>query len=178
MVTSLWLSPTTDHSWRYTAHIQQSKIVKYRPGMDNPADYCSRYPVSTGEPSRAEKVADEYINFIMENASPIAMNVEDIKRETLQDAELQKVAEAIHTGRWHKLLSNATRPNSPFKIYHQIRNELCTTPNRDIVLRGSRIVMPQSLRTEAIDLAHEGHQGLVKLKKLLRTKFGFRRSMQ
>ena len=114
-----------------------------------------------------------HINFTVENASPIAMNLEDIKRETLRDAELQKVAEAIHTGRWHKLHSNATRPDSPFRINHQIRNELGTTSNRDIVLRGSRIVMHQSLRTEAIDLAHEGHQGLVKSKKLLRTKVWF-----
>ena len=42
-----------------------------------------------------------------------------------------------------------------------------------IVLKGSRIVIPEQLREKAVSLAHEGHQGLVKTKQLLREKVWF-----
>ena len=40
-------------------------------------------------------------------------------------------------------------------------------------MRDNRIVMPTSLRERAVALAHEGHQELVKTKKLLREKVWF-----
>ena len=43
------------------------------------------------------------------------------------------------------------------------------------ILKGTRIVMPTSLQQRVIDLAHEGHQGIVKTKKLLREKVWFHR---
>ena len=39
-----------------------------------------------------------------------------------------------------------------------------------LVLRGTKIVMPDKLRTETLKLAHKGHQGIVKTKQALRTK--------
>ena len=39
-----------------------------------------------------------------------------------------------------------------------------------LVLRGTRIVVPKALRGEVLRLAHEGHQGIVKMKARLRTK--------
>ena len=39
-----------------------------------------------------------------------------------------------------------------------------------LVLRGTRIVMPYSLRRRVVNLAHEGHQAVVKTKERLRTK--------
>ena len=38
-----------------------------------------------------------------------------------------------------------------------------------LVMRGTRIVIPQSLRSEVLRLAHEGHQGIMKMKTQLRT---------
>ncbi|KAI0209880.1 hypothetical protein LSAT2_005389 [Lamellibrachia satsuma] len=113
-------------------------------------------------------MAEVYINFIVESSSPIAIIVDKIKRETLQDTVLQQVAEAIHTGKWHKLLINATPTYTPFRVYDKLENE-----NRDIVLRGNRIVMPQTLRAKVIDLAHKGYQRLLKSKNQLRTKTWF-----
>ena len=55
----------------------------------------------------------------------------------------------------------------------KIKNELTVTATDDIVLRGSRIVVPHSLQVRAISLAHEGHQGVVKTKKLIREKIWF-----
>ena len=61
------------------------------------------------------------------------------------------------------------------KAFHKIRHELTVTTKNDTILRGSRIVMPASLRHRALQLAHEGHQGLIKTKQLLREKIWFPR---
>ena len=39
-----------------------------------------------------------------------------------------------------------------------------------IVLRGTRIVVPKKLQGRVIELGHEGHQGMAKIKQRLRTK--------
>jgi len=42
-----------------------------------------------------------------------------------------------------------------------------------IILHGSCIIEPENLQERAILIAHEGHQGLVKMKQLLREKVWF-----
>lgn len=44
--------------------------------------------------------------------------------------------------------------------------------NDNLILRGSRIVVPSSLE-QRVQLAHEGHQGVAKIKSLLREKVWF-----
>ena len=39
-----------------------------------------------------------------------------------------------------------------------------------LILRGIRTVVPQVLRKRVLDLAHEGHQGIVKTKQMIRSK--------
>ena len=57
------------------------------------------------------------------------------------------------------------------KHYAQIIDELSIA--RDIVLRGSRIVIPTSLIKKVICIGHEGHQGIVKMKQFLRSTVWF-----
>ena len=64
-------------------------------------------------------------------------------------------------------------PNT-LKIFANIRSEL-TPVDGDLVLRGSRIVVPDALQKQVVELAHEGHQGLVKTRSLLRSKVWFPR---
>ena len=40
----------------------------------------------------------------------------------------------------------------------------------ELVLRGTRIVLPKQLRCQALRLAHEGHPGIVAMKQRLCTK--------
>ena len=61
---------------------------------------------------------------------------------------------------------------STLKIFTNVRNEL-TAVDGNIVLRGNRIVIPDALQERLIELAHEGHQGLVKNRSLLRSKVWF-----
>jgi transposase InsO family protein len=53
-----------------------------------------------------------------------------------------------------------------------IKDEITVT-SKGLILRGTRIVLPQSLQQRAIDLAHESHLGLSKTKALLREKIWF-----
>jgi len=52
--------------------------------------------------------------------------------------------------------------------YLSVKNELCLLGK--IVMRRTRIVIPQSLQIEELLLAHEGYQGIVKTKTRLRIK--------
>ena len=52
--------------------------------------------------------------------------------------------------------------------YVCVKDELCVL--RKLVLRGTRIVVPKGLRGEVLRFAHEGHQGIVKIKARLRKK--------
>ena len=49
-----------------------------------------------------------------------------------------------------------------------MKKELCVIGK--VVLRGTRIVIPQSLRQQVLAIAHEGHVGIVATKLRLRTK--------
>ena len=54
----------------------------------------------------------------------------------------------------------------------KVKDELTVNSAANLILRGSRIVIPTALQQRATSLAHEGHQGIVKTKK----KFGFQGS--
>ena len=61
--------------------------VVYRKGAENPVDYMSWHPIQaqTGKHTRATKVAEEYVNFLAQHATPKAMTLAEIKEETLTD---------------------------------------------------------------------------------------------
>ncbi|KAK0144487.1 hypothetical protein N1851_017148 [Merluccius polli] len=59
------------------------------------------------------------------------------------------------------------------KKFRQISGELTVSLSDDIILRGTRIVIPASLEQRVLQLAHEGHQGIIKTKTLLRSKVWF-----
>ena len=58
------------------------------------------------------------------------------------------------------------------KLYKHIKNELSVYQD-NIVMRGSAIVVPASLQLRCAIIAHEGHQGVIKTKQLLRERVWF-----
>ena len=149
---------------RWVLRLQQYDMqVSCRPGHDNPADFTSRHPAETTRVSRGEKVAEEYINFVAAEAVPIALDLQVIKQHTMDDAQLQAVIQALQSNRWPKNLT----------AFLKIKHELAVTADQSIVMRGTRIVLPQALQDQAVQIAHEGHLGIVKTKQLLRSKVWF-----
>ena len=54
-----------------------------------------------------------------------------------------------------------------------MKDELAVSASGNLILCGTRIVIPKCLQEHVVNLAHEGHQGLVKTKSLLREKVWF-----
>ncbi|XP_020555459.2 uncharacterized protein K02A2.6-like [Oryzias latipes] len=147
--------------------------VEYRKGVENPADYMSRHPMLSPscESTRATKVAEEYVNFAATHSTPKAMTLTEIKAETLKDPVLQEVSTFIRDNNWHQ--SHKSLHADMLDRFKRVSEELTTSPSSDIILRGTRLVIPAALEDRVIQLAHEGHQGVVKTKALLRSKVWF-----
>ena len=145
--------------------------VTYRPGHDNPADYLSRHPVKVSASSREEKAAEEYLNYLVHNSTPKSMTVDQVVNETAKDATLQAVIRAVITNNWQAKDDKVDM--TAFHILFTCRAEL-SVHESGILLKGTRIVLPESLHAEAVKLAHTGHQGIVKTTALLREKIWFK----
>ena len=129
---------------------------RYVTSRENIADVLSRL---TKIPASKGYVQDEeYVREVTLKAVPVALRIEEIEEVSFQDEELKVVREALETGHWSK---------AP-KAYELVSHELACIGQ--IVLRGTRIVVPRKLRRRVLDLAHEGHHGIVKTKERLRSK--------
>ena len=133
--------------------------VKYLPGPKNIADPLSRLlrPQSALSECHGE---DDYVKFVAKKATPAAaMTTREIERESEYDVELQAVRECILSGNWSSL---------QYKEYLLVQSELCAIGQ--LILRGTRILIPTNLRKRVLQLAHEGHPGIVSMKQRLRSK--------
>ena len=84
------------------------------------------------------------------------MRIEEIEEASVQD--LKVVHACLQSGDWSKVP----------KDFAVILNEL--TYLGQVVLRGTRIVIPEKLRKRVLDLSHERNQGTVKTKERIRSK--------
>ena len=92
---------------------------------------------------------------------PKASSIKDIQAATKKDAVLQKVITGVLTDKWE--LDDQT------KKFYNIRESLST--KNGILLKGTRIVIPQQLQNNTLQLAHHTqHQGVEKTRALLREK--------
>ena len=145
---------------RWALRLQPYRFkIQYTPGADNPADVLSRLPLPH-QPHVEQSIAEEYVSYIVSNAVPKAMTLDQIIRASLADTALQQVINCIASGDW-----STTADLQP---YSQVSDELSV--QNGLLLRGTRIVMPGELRKTTLELAHQGHQGIVKTKQLLRQK--------
>eukprot|EP00794_Sanderia_malayensis_P021167 gene21167-biopygen14711 len=87
------------------------------------------------------------------------MTLEEVSSETQKDTTLRAVRAAFRTGHWD---------TDRVREYKNIKNEITMDSDNNILLRGSRIILPTSLRARAVKLAHEGHPGQSKTTALLR----------
>lgn len=84
--------------------------------------------------------------------------LEEIRKVTQSDAELQKVITFIRKG-WPRNMAEG----SPLRGYYAARNHLSELDS--LVLYHDRIVVPAVLRAGVLDQLHEGHQGLTKCRE-------------
>ena len=140
----------------------------HRPGKTNVADYYSRSPSknNTGISTFLEELRTEnYINAIVAEALPAAITLEQVERATAFDKELQELKDWIRA---------SPRPKLPLNLhqYKHVQDDLSCT-NNDVILRGSTVLIPSSMRSQVLDLAHGGHQGIARTKSLIRSRVWF-----
>lgn len=122
-------------------------------------------------------MAEEYVNFIIDHTLPKAMTLKMVQEETKKDPTLQEVIRLLDTGLWPNKPCES-QDNNPvnyndLRALFRLRDELTVNSEANVLLRGTKLVLPTSLRQKAVDLAHTGHSGIVKTKQLIREKVCF-----
>ena len=102
---------------------------------------------------------EEYVRFVAVNATPTALTTKEIEQASVTNEELSNLRKSIRFNRWHELKN---------KQYILVKEELCLIGK--LVLRGTRILIPQDLRDKVLQIAHEGHPGIVSMKRRLHSK--------
>ena len=144
--------------------------LKHEAGKDNPTNYMSRHtsgtPTTTEQKEHKEaELVDTHVNVIIRDNLPAAVTLEQMRAATAKDPQLQVLTTAVQRGYMHITEKVMLKP------YRDIFSELSVA--QGLILRGSKLVVPQELRAQVINLAHEGHQGIVRTKQFLRATTWF-----
>ena len=131
--------------------------VVYRPGKANIADSLSRLNQCIPKDTSGEEF--DFVMAVAEESLPVALTAKQVKSVSDSDPEIASLRQHILSGDWSQCRMTA---------YVCVKDELCVLGK--LVLRGTRIVILKALRGEVLRLAHEGHQGIIKMKARLRTK--------
>ena len=138
--------------------------VKYIPGKDLVLpDTLSRAPLkqNVSEIQNDETMAQ--VNSIIANLPISKCKLNKIEEETATDETLQKLSTIISNG-WPKKRSDVSDDLKPYYIH---RFDL--TVVNGLVMKGTRIVIPSSMRKEMKQILHIGHLGIERTKSNART---------
>ena len=106
--------------------------------------------------TETEQDVDLHVNMVLSNLPVSDVQWTNICVETKKDPILKRVMKYLHEG-W---------PKGACKQYFPYRDELAIL--NGVILKGSRIVVPTSLRKDMLSRLHEGHAGMEKAKRMAR----------
>lgn len=132
----------------------------YRPGSQNyTADCLSRLPL----PLPADPSTDVEPDIVAHISSTLsALPVTDFEAACSSCPEMTALRDQIHRG-WPPSIRTV---NQAMTSYYKVKEELSVKDN--FIFRGSRLLVPSTVRQTLISLAHESHQGVVRTKQRLR----------
>ena len=146
--------------WAVTLSSYQYKI-QYRPTEKHAnADVCSRFPLKTQEAEPDREVSEVLFNNFLDK--PV-INFNSIRKFTGKDVILCKVRKLVREG-WPSRLAE---DQVYLKPYFDRRTELSL--EKDCVLWGTRVVVPEDLQKDVLKLLHICHQGVVAVKSIARS---------
>lgn len=153
--------------------------IEYIKSAENSADYLSRAslpaaPAPAGPGTGAEEAARglgegdvcdraAYVCFVVEGALPLT--VCELRNAISNDRLLSSVVNYILKG-WPRTVSDGN-----LKPYHSCRLELSV--ENGCIMRGHKVVIPESLRERVLSELHSSHMGIVKTKAEARARFWF-----
>ncbi|XP_064475320.1 uncharacterized protein K02A2.6-like [Ornithodoros turicata] len=140
-------------------HSQEPKRQAHIPGKENPADYLSRHPVPNRDdgPARETVVVEEYVSFVLRAATPKALTVQDVEKAYKEDAQISLLVKALREGHTLRRSHERLWKDERLKPFLQIRDELTVT-EANVVLRGTRLVIPENVQDQAIPLSAKRHR--------------------
>lgn len=130
--------------------------VEFVRGRDNIADPSSRLYVGTDEPFDEQKSPWE-IACIDSNKDGF-LTESEIREATQNDPTLQRVCVSLESGEWTADLSK----------FQAVADELSLKDG--LLVRNGCAVIPEKLRDRTLELAHDGHPMVAKLKSILRER--------
>ena len=139
----------------------------YEPGANNPSDYLSRHPLKQQEKQNQVAIMplELVTNAVIRSDQLPAITTDEIVQAMSHDVTMQKLMKAISNG-------YIAKDQKDLANYKQVFNEL-SVDDSGTILRGDRIIIPAQLQQKVVQMAHEGHQGIVKTKQLLRSTMWF-----
>ena len=147
--------------------------LHYQKGRQNQSDFLSRYAKQLNllSPSQQYEAEEQNNLLYMLHSTPVIdrIGLSTIALATNEDDTLQTIRQYVRSGQYW-IPKSATKEVQKFR---GIMNEITVTGN-GILLKGSRMILPKSLQSEAIELAHRGaHPGRSGLARRLRYHFFF-----
>ena len=112
---------------------------------------CTKQELSTS------KEIIQYVNYILQNDIPHSISIEEMKQAVKEVSAMQKLLQCIKRGQ----MGSA----EDIKGYKNVFQELTLVD--ELIMRGERMVVPKKLQKRMIQMAHEGHQGVVRTKQML-----------
>ena len=125
-------------------------------------DTLSRAPLPEATPEISANKLNAFLRSVITNAPMSDKRKAQFQEETFKDATLQSVKQYITSG-WPE----KSNLRDETKQFYSIRDELSI--NSDLILKGDRIVVPQSMRKEMLTILHIGHPGITKVKTRARS---------
>ena len=127
------------------------------------ADTLSRAPGR--EPSNADMVfqteTSAFVNLVHKSLPASDQRLESIRSHQWEDDVLREILTYVQEG-W----PDRSQIKGIAKKYLPYQSDLTTID--DLLLMGTRIVIPSSLRPDILSRLHEGHQGITKCRQLAR----------
>ncbi|XP_058827895.1 uncharacterized protein K02A2.6-like [Topomyia yanbarensis] len=130
--------------------------IEYVRGVENIADPPSR--LYNGKDAAFYEENSPWELATLEANSVEFLTEEEIKNATDQDETLQKVICALESGVWPKYL----------RRYHTVEKDLSV--RNGMVIKTGCAVVPKTLQTHALEVAHEGHPSTAKMKSIMRQR--------
>ena len=123
------------------------------------ADALSRSPNAEAEATNVlHEEIQVFVDAVLAAIPATEERIEQIRQAQQKNTECQKLLEAVQTG-WP---AKQTLPAS-LKLYHSVAGEI--TVANDLLLRGSRIIIPPQLQKEVLQRIHNGHLGITKCRE-------------
>lgn len=113
--------------------------------------------------------SEEHIAFVARNAVLKAVTLSEIESARAKDPMLQAIMSVVKSGFWHNAPPDVSL-SEPSR-YEQVKEQLTCTDT--VLLKSDRLVLPATLLERIVDIAQEGHLGIVKTNALCYEKAWF-----